>query len=421
MKPLSTPHMNSHKTPHIELVPIRTAVTSDRETTLDVLIKITPPTPELTPDRPPLNLGLVIDRSGSMSGEKIDYARQAACYAVEQLLPSDRVSVAIFDDRVDILVPTTLAIHKADIVRHIKQIRERGSTALHAGWVEGGLQVGQHYKAEHLNRIILLSDGLANVGETNPDAIAQDVHGLSRRGISTTTMGLGNDYSEDLLEAMARSGDGNFYHIESPQQLPQIFQAELNGLMATLGHKVSLGITPQGNVTLVDILNDLERTEYGRLKLPNLVVGNPIAVVIRLKIPACPQTTDLCQFRVAWDDPNQEDRQIQRTTLRLPVLPSLEFDTLPSNPEVQQQVALLMAARAREEAIRQIDQGRLADATARLEVARGIVMSAPMSPAMLSEVEALKDLESDLTAGDAVSSRKKAKFQSFNLKRNRSS
>lgn len=403
--------------PQIDLIPLRPVITSDQPTTLDVLVKIVPPAP--TPmDRPALNLGLVIDRSGSMHGSKIDYARQAACYVVEQLLPSDRISVTIFDDRVEPIVPTTLASNKASLIQAIRRIQDRGSTALHAGWVEGGIQVGQHLHPNHLNRVILLSDGLANVGETNPDRIAADVHGLAERGISTTTLGVGNDYSEDLLEAMARSGDGNFYHIESPQQLPDIFQTELRGLMATVGQKVSLGIEPQTDVTLVDVLNDLDKTSYGRLKLPNLVLGNTIYVVVRLKVPALNREADLCRFRLAWDDPNQRGRQTLRATLRLPIVRTSQLPDFLPNPDVEEQIALLMAARAKAEVVRSLDRGDLEAAQQSIQAARGMMAAAPCcSEAIHQEMDRLADLEADLSRGDVARSRKKSFSQRYSRQR----
>ncbi|MCL1467873.1 macro domain-containing protein [Argonema galeatum] len=402
------------KTPQIELIPLRAAVSSDSPTTLDVLVRIIPPNPEEDIKRSTLNIGLVIDRSGSMAGQKIEYARQAACYAVQQLLPSDRVSVTIYDDRVETLAPTTLAINKADIIRKIQEIRDRNSTALHAGWVQGGIQVSQHLNREHLNRVILLSDGQANVGETNPDVIASDVHGLAERGVSTTTMGVGDDYNEDLLEAMARSGDGNYYYIRSPEQLPTIFERELQGLMATIGSTVTLGIEPRANVEFVEVLNNLDINDNGRFQLPNLVIGNPIEVLVRLKVPAMAKAQDLCYFRLAWNNPQQQERQKIRMGLQLPVVSSAQLEEFPLNLEVQQQVALQMAARAKKEAVRLVDRGEYDQASLLLQQTQQKILSNPHLPMMAPEAEALSDLDSQLQSREMSTYRKMSSYQSQN-------
>jgi len=156
--------------------------------------------------------------------KKIEFAHQAV--AVQQLQMSDRISVTIFDDQVETLIPSThlrLRSQTSSVkLKHSTQ-RQYGSPC----WLarRAGKSVPH---PEHINRVLLLSDGLAN-GETNPDVIASDVHGLARRGVSTSTIGVGNDYSEDLLEAIARSGDGNYYYIESPHN-PPIFSDRTTGL-----------------------------------------------------------------------------------------------------------------------------------------------------------------------------------------------
>ncbi|MEO1147930.1 MAG: VWA domain-containing protein [Cyanobacteria bacterium J06638_22] len=413
--------MTTPTSPTIELLPLRAALAQNQETTLDLLIRIVPPALEMTGDRPPLNLGLVIDRSGSMSGKKIEYARQAAIYAVQQLQPSDRVSVVAFDSSIKTLIPNTLATDKDSIIQKLESLRPGSSTALHAGWLEGGIQVGHGLKPEWLNRILVLSDGLANVGETNPDAIASDVHGLTQRGISTSTMGMGDNYGEDLMEAMARSGDGNFYHIESPEQLPDFFQSELRGLMATVGHTVSLGVEPRNGVTVVDILNNLDKTTTGRLKLPNLVAGNSISVVVRLKVPPQSALTDLCRIRLAWNDPEVQGRQEAYATLTLPVVDAAQLSEFPPNEAVQQQVALLMSARAQEETIRLMDQGDFEAAQNSLRSAKAMVASAPCSADLMMEEATLGRLQDELTSGNTTSTRKLARFNSHRRSRSQTS
>ena len=302
--------------PRIELIPARHAVCSDASVVLDVLVRITPPQPEVHFPRTPLNLALVLDRSGSMAeGKKMPFAREAAAFAVKQLLPTDRVSVTLFDDVVETIVPGGPAADKPGLVRRIEQIEPRGSTDLHGGWAEGGRQAESGLVSGGVNRVLLLSDGLANVGVVDPNTIAAEARGLAARGVGTTTMGVGDDYNEDLMEAMARAGDGRYYYIESPVQLVDIFQTELQGLMDTLGQKVSLGLEPKNGAAVADVLNDLEKAPTGRLMLPNLVVDMPVLVVVRLKLPPSPAGTTLLEVRLAWDAPRDGGRRVLRAAL----------------------------------------------------------------------------------------------------------
>ncbi|MGD1906946.1 MAG: VWA domain-containing protein [Leptolyngbyaceae cyanobacterium] len=407
--------------PTLSLIPMHGAIAADRPVTLDILVKIEPPQIARSLDRPPLNLGFVLDRSGSMRGAKIDYARQATAYAVEQLLPSDRLSLTLFDTHVKIEIPSTLATDKQQLLKTINGIRTGSSTALHAGWVNGGLQVSEYLNPEQLNRVILLSDGLANVGETNPDAISNDVHGLMERGVTTTTLGVGADYDEDLLEAMARSGDGNFFHIDSPEQLPGIFETELQGLAGTIGHSVTATLNPLSGATVSDLLNDLEKTDEGALKLPNLIVGSPLNVVLRLRLPALKVSSPVLQVKLAWQAPNQTEVQHLESTLELAVVNPAQMSDFPANPEVQEQVALLMAARARQEAVKFADRGDMAGASLSLRNVAVSLSAMPASPQTMAESAALENLATDFESGQKSMARKRARSEAYNLNRSRAS
>ncbi|NER83639.1 MAG: VWA domain-containing protein [Leptolyngbya sp. SIO1D8] len=407
--------------PTLSLIPMYEAIAIGRSVTLDVLVKILPPAIDHPVDRPPLNLGFVLDRSGSMSGAKIDFARQAVAYAVEQLLPSDRLSLTLFDTHVKTAIPSTLATDKHKLLDTIRGIRTGSSTALHSGWVNGGLQVSQYLNPEHLNRVILLSDGLANVGETNPDAIANDVHGLMNREVTTTTLGVGADYDEDLLEAMAHSGDGNFFHIDSPDQLPEIFATELQGLAGTMGHSVELSLIPLQGTVIADVLNDVAKTEAGALKLPNLTVGSPINVVFRLRIPALTQSSHLLQVKLVWQAPQQTETQSLEATLSLQGVKPEQMSDFPANAEVTEQVALLMAARARQEAVQFADRGDWAGAVSTLQASSKNLAAMPASASISEELTAVQDLTSDFETGEKSIARKRARYQAYNLNRSRSS
>jgi Ca-activated chloride channel family protein len=409
------------KMPTISVIPMHGAIAKDRSVTLDILIKIEPPIVESDANaRPPLNLGFVLDKSGSMYGDKLDYAKQAIAYAIQQLLPSDRLSLTLFDTKIETKIPSTLATDKQKLLETVKLIRSGSSTALHDGWVQGGIQVGEYLNRDHLNRVILLSDGLANVGETNPDVIASDVHGLMQTGITTSALGVGRDYDEDLLEAIARSGDGNFFHIASPEDLPQIFETELQGLATTLGRAVTLKLNPQAGTTVKEVLNDLEREESGAIKLPNLTVANPLKVVVRLRLPALSAVTDVLKVTLQWEDTDNQETCTQEVSLQLQVVIPEQLSDFPANQEVQEQVALLMAARARQEAIDRLDRGDMNGAVQSLQQSAVMLEAMPASAPLMEELSNLKDLAEDFEKGDRLMSRKRAMAEKYHLNRSRS-
>jgi Ca-activated chloride channel family protein len=407
--------MSHVQEPSIEILAARAAVCTDEATTLDVLVRIHPPAPPSQARRPPVNLGLVLDRSGSMGGQKkMGYAIDAASFAVNQLLPTDRVSVTIFDDEVEVLVPSTSAENRDAILKRLRKIAPRGSTALHGGWAAGAEQVRVH-KVDGLNRVLLLSDGLANQGVTDPHAIARDVKALAGRGVGTSTMGLGDDYNEDLMEAMGRAGDGNYYYIQAPDQLPAIFQAELAGLMATTGQKVSLGIEAGPGVSVADVLNDFDRLPTGRHALPNLVVGMPILVVVRLAVAPRPSPEDdlVASFRLAWNPSQDLGRQSRYARLDLPAVPFSVWSNLKHDPAVREQEALLMSARAQKEAARALQQGNHAGFLDHMAAARGAMASCPPSPVQLAELADLDAIQARFDGGEYEATTKAAKFGAY--------
>ncbi|MCA9912949.1 MAG: VWA domain-containing protein [Anaerolineae bacterium] len=179
--------------------------------------------------RRPLNVSLVIDRSGSMAGEKIDYTRQAAQFLVQHLSRRDIFSVVLYNDKVETLLEPEPVLNKDRVMQSLDKMRVRGTTNLSGGWLQGCQHVAENQGGGKLNRVILMTDGLANRGVTDPNQLVQMSRQKQLEGISTTTMGMGTDFNEDLLIEMAHAGGGAYYFIESPEVAPQIFQEELSG------------------------------------------------------------------------------------------------------------------------------------------------------------------------------------------------
>jgi len=353
---------------------------------------------------------------------KMQHAREAAAFAVEQLLPTDRVSVTIFDDEVETIVPNAPAQDKAGIVARIHAINPDGTTALHAGWSEGFRQVDPHRIADGLNRVLLLSDGLANEGVTDPKAIAADVRAAQARGVSTTTLGVGDDYNEDLLEAMAEAGDGNYYYVETATQLADIFQTELQGLMATTGRNVVLSLEGRHGVEVADLLNDFEPAPPGpgdepagarRWRLPNLVVGMPVQVVARLHVPSLSGVTELVRVRLSWTAPGVAEVQGAARSLIVPAVTPADWEAMAEDPAVRERIAVLAAGRLKLQASRAMEAGDLGSTQAFLAESGAILGSIPLSATIAGEQSDLQALWADLESGDAAKLSKRAKFQRY--------
>jgi Ca-activated chloride channel family protein len=206
-------------------------------------------------DRTPVNVAIVIDRSGSMQGLRIAQAREAAVAAVKRLEHNDIASLVIFDDKIDVPVPATPVVDHAAFIDRIMQVGARGSTAIHAGVVTGADEVRKHKDNRRLNRIVLLSDGRANVGPSRPDDFAVLGRDLLAEGISVSTIGLGLGYNEDLMLKLARASDGNHAFVGDNADLVPIFNKEFDDVLASCAQTVSIDIELRPGVRAVRALS----------------------------------------------------------------------------------------------------------------------------------------------------------------------
>ncbi|MFL6337283.1 MAG: vWA domain-containing protein [Pyrinomonadaceae bacterium] len=395
----------------VEVLTERARLAAGREQTLDVLVRITPP--ELGRDgsaRRRLNLAAVLDRSGSMHGAKMARAREAASYCVDQLLPADRLSVVVFDDVVEVLIPNGPVEDKAGLKRLIAGVDARGSTALHEAWVRGGMQVSEHLDGGAVNRVLLITDGLANVGLTGTDEIVSQVEGLFERGVSTSTVGIGEDFNEDLLIPMARAGGGNAWHVAEAADMQRIFAVELEGLLAQFAHDVSLGLVPSDGVRVTDVLNDFELTETGRYRLPDLQAGSPLDIVLRLHLPerAAGERMRILDLRVGYTPREARAAEVLKQAFEVEFAEAHEVEALPANPLVTRAVLLLMNARARREAVSHMDRG---DYAASVNVIAGArAASLAYCAARPGDAEVAEDSEDLLRVTDALADRGRDKM-----------
>ncbi|WP_442510811.1 vWA domain-containing protein [Novipirellula sp. SH528] len=205
-------------------------------------------------NRPPVNVAIVIDTSGSMSGEKIKQARNAAIAAISRLQDSDIVSVILYNSSTEVLVPATKATDRESIIAKIRGIKADGNTALFAGVSKGAAEVRKFIGSDAVNRVILLSDGIANVGPKSPRELQRLGASLVKEGISVSTLGLGLGYNEDLMSKLASAGSGNHIFVEKADDLIAVFNSEFKELMSVVACDFEIVATVAPGVRPVRVL-----------------------------------------------------------------------------------------------------------------------------------------------------------------------
>lgn len=262
---------------------IRSAHRSERF----VLVELEAPAAPHGPTRDPVNLAFVLDRSGSMSGQKIELAKRAIETAVDRLLPTDRFAIVCYDDRIDVVVDGTNASREAktNAIERLRAIDARGSTDLGGGFLRGAEQVALAIQTSGVNRVLLLTDGLANQGITDPGELTRHAAELRARGVTTTTFGVGEDFDEALLQGMADAGGGHFYFIGNAAQIQDLIASEVGELLQVVARNVVLEITAPEHLEPLT-LSPYRIERHGsrhHVLLGDLVSEQRLEVVLRLR------------------------------------------------------------------------------------------------------------------------------------------
>jgi len=328
------------------------------------LLKISGTAPQ-NANRPPIGLSFVIDRSGSMNGGRIEAARVAAARAIERMHPDDVVSVVAFDDVIETVAGPERRARHHNLVQTLLQLETRGSTNLSGGWLRGREHM-QHAQGligslpGSSRRILLLTDGHANTGITEPSTLVELARTARSMGITTTTIGVGGGYDDALLRAMSDAGGGNAWYIERPDQSEDVLAEELGNLLSVCAQGLTVKLVLDEAVTVVVTHSDwpTANTAAGTFQfdLGDLYAAEPKPLLLELFVPVArldllkSDATPIATMSVSADVITASGG-VEHRVSHLPVASSLEGQQR-MEPDIEMAVLLANAARAREEAAR---------------------------------------------------------------------
>lgn len=318
--------------------------------------------------RPSVNLAIVLDRSGSMHGDKIVKAREAACEAIRRLDAKDIVSVVAYDHTSEVVIPAQYVSEKEALIARIRSIEPRGSTALFDGVTAGANELRKFRGKCEISRVLLLSDGQANVGPSSPEELGRCGALLMKEGIAVSTIGLGVDYNEDLMTRLSQKSDGNSYFVEKSDDLPRVFASELGDVLSVAATKVALKVKFGAGFTPVALIGRDGRIlgDTVSIDLNQLYGGQEKYVIV--KCDAAPAAVgsarEIASAEVTYTDP--KDEQSRTVTGASSVTYSADPAAVAAsvNKSVVRERALNENAMRTEEALRLADRGEFKAAEA---------------------------------------------------------
>ncbi|WP_405659905.1 MULTISPECIES: vWA domain-containing protein [unclassified Streptomyces] len=347
------PHMNDRAI-EVLVLPERPAARNDEVTEFDAVIEVRCRYATSTErSGSAMNLCLVIDRSGSMDVQgKLETAKRSCVDIFRRITGDDLFTVVVFDHNADVVVnPQT---PRGQVEEKLQAIRPGGATNLSLGWYQGLLELQSHMTEDHYGRLILLSDGQANQGETKKAALAAVASKARDEGITTSTIGIGSDFQEDLLEAIATASGGRFWYI-SESGIDNILEEEFRSALTTVLDRPRIELTLPPGVTVSEELNSLRKISR-RYGLRPLKGQDTFNFAVRLLID--PAQTGGAEFVLSATlyDGSQEVVASEET---IALAPLEEVVTTPVHALVSSVVTQFQAEKTEETMLRDMGSGNL--------------------------------------------------------------
>ena len=397
--------------PTILLSPLKPAIPAQGGA-IDIMVRVQgPEQPEgerskVTPKR----LSLVVDRSGSMSGQPLHEALKCVQHIAGCMTPQDRISVVVYDDNVNVLMPLGPVTSPDAIKRLLATVDSGGSTNLFGGWEDGAKQLEKGQDSS-ISRVILLSDGQANHGLLEQDAIEKHCREWLAKGVSTTTVGLGRGFNEDLMIGMAKAGGGQQYYGQTASDLFDSFDEELSLLKALCLRQLSLKLIPAQGV-IIEPLGVFDQNADGTYQLSDLAWGAESWLAVRLHISptAAGQNRDLLAATVQGKALDGQMITAHAAMLSLPALEQTAYQSLPADEAMERRLQEVDFAKSSLELSRLVNAGNVTAARTLVKDLEKRFGQHPWLQAKLTRLRELADRDPEMMSKEArFSSRKMSK------------
>ena len=325
--------------------------------------------------RMPVSVAFVLDRSGSMKGDKIDRVRRATARAVEMLDQQDIMSIVVFDHRVDVLVPATHVTNRRAIQEAITRIRDAGGTKI-APAVERGLREIGASGQSAIRRLVLLTDGQTE----NENECLLRADDAARMGVPLTALGVGKDWNEDLLIEMANRSGGTADYIDQPDKIVEYFQNTVQRAQATAVQNARMtlrlvqGVTPRAVWQVIPLISNLGYQPVSErdisVPLGELETGGGRTLLIEMLVDPKP----VGQYRIGQIDLTYDVpvMGLQGERTRSDIMLSFTSDPAQAaqvTPKVMNIVEKVSAFKLQTRALQDLQTGNVSGATQKLQSA----------------------------------------------------
>lgn len=348
---------------------------------------------------------------------RINLAKKSIVFALNNLNEEDIFSVVIFNHEAKTLIePMKVKDGLDNVLKIIDNLFANGSTNLHSGWVLACNEVAKNYKKEYLNRIVLISDGETNQGEKDPQVIISDVSKVFKSGVSTTSVGVGSSFNEDLLSGMSNEGGGNFYYIKSSEDFIKTFNEELNGLNNLAAYDVKIKLILNEGILNKD-LNNLKK-ENELTILPNIMKEKDFLWLNKLTVDKKIQNGNNIKIGLIEIEFKNEEGIVNnlKQDIIFNVVSKKDWLLSEENSELKMKETLLDIANKKEEAALKMKQGLYDEAKNILNIGASMLSSSAYASSEIFK-EASATLNTTINEKDDQVLRKMIVTQSYNERR----